>query len=41
LQRADMLILDESLAALDPHTLGDVFETLRARAPTLILIAHP
>jgi ATP-binding cassette, subfamily B, bacterial len=41
LQRANMLILDESLAALDPHTLGDVFEALLERAPTLVLIAHP
>jgi ATP-binding cassette, subfamily B, bacterial len=41
LQRAKLLILDESLAALDPHTLGDVFETVLARAPTLLLIAHP
>ena len=41
LQQAKLLILDESLAALDPHTLAEVFETILARACALLLIAHP
>lgn len=41
LQRPDILILDESLSALDPLTLRQVFSAMSARAPTLLLIAHP
>ncbi len=41
LQRPDVLILDESLAALDPRTLREVFAAVTERAPTLLLIAHP
>jgi ATP-binding cassette subfamily B protein len=41
LQRPDILILDESLSALDPLTLREVFAAVSARARTLLLIAHP
>lgn len=41
LQRADLLILDESLAALDPETLRQVSTCLLRRAGALLLIAHP
>lgn len=41
LQRAEVLILDESLGALDPQTLQQVAECLSRRAPALVLIAHP
>ncbi len=41
LQRADMVVLDESLAALDPENLRQCVECIRRRAPTLMLIAHP
>lgn len=41
LQRPDILILDESLSALDPLTMCEVFAAVTERAPTLLLIAHP
>lgn len=41
LQGAEFMILDESLAALDPHTLGQVLNGVLGRAPALLLIAHP
>jgi ATP-binding cassette, subfamily B, bacterial len=41
LQRADLVILDESLAALDPENLQQCLETLMRRAGTLLVIAHP
>jgi ATP-binding cassette subfamily B protein len=41
LQGGDVLVLDESLAALDPDTLAQCLECVMRRAPTLILIAHP
>ena len=37
LQSADVVVLDESFAALDPETLRSVL----ARAPSLVVIAHP
>lgn len=40
LQGADVLIFDESFAALDPETLELVLECVRRRAQTLIAIAH-
>jgi ATP-binding cassette subfamily B protein len=40
LQGADLLILDESLAALDPAARLQVLEAVRRRAGTLVLIAH-
>ena len=41
LQDADLLILDESFAALDPESLGAALDCARRRAKTLIVIAHP
>jgi ATP-binding cassette subfamily B protein len=40
LQRPDLLVLDECLAALDPATRLRVLEVLRRRAGTLLLIEH-
>jgi ATP-binding cassette, subfamily B, bacterial len=40
LQAPDLLILDESLAALDPETRLRVLEVVGRRAGTLVLIAH-
>jgi ATP-binding cassette subfamily B protein len=41
LQGADLIILDESFAALDPETLRRCLECVLKRAPTLMVIAHP
>jgi ATP-binding cassette subfamily B protein len=41
LQRADVLILDESFAALDPQTLRHTLGYVLEKAPTLVVIAHP
>lgn len=41
LQRPDVLILDESFAALDPENLDRALETVLRRAPALMVIAHP
>ncbi len=41
LQRADLLILDESFAALDPETMQQALTTVLRRAPALVVIAHP
>lgn len=41
LQRCDVVILDESLAALDPENMAATLRCMRARAPTLVVIAHP
>lgn len=41
LQGADILILDESLAALDPQTLRRTLTFVMERAPTVLIIAHP
>ncbi len=41
LQRADLVILDESFAALDPETLQKALRCVLKRAPTLLIIAHP
>ncbi len=41
LQRADLVILDESFAALDPENLRTALECTLARAETLMVIAHP
>jgi ATP-binding cassette, subfamily B, bacterial len=40
LQKAEIVVLDESLAALDPENLRQCLECILRRAPTLILIAH-
>ena len=41
LQRADLIILDESLAALDPENLEQCLLCVMKRAKTLMVIAHP
>ena len=41
LQGAELVILDESFAALDPATLRRCLEVAHRRAGTLIVIAHP
>lgn len=41
LQRARIMILDESFAALDPETLRRSLDCVLKRAPTLVVIAHP
>jgi ABC-type multidrug transport system fused ATPase/permease subunit len=41
LQRASMIILDESFAALDPNTLRRSLQSVMKRAPALMVIAHP
>lgn len=41
LQRSDVVILDESLAALDPENMAAALRCVRARAPSLVVIAHP
>ncbi len=40
LQNAELVVLDESFAALDPATLLQCITTALARAPTLMVIAH-
>ncbi len=41
LQRADMLILDESFGALDPENMRSAMESVLKRTPTMLVIAHP
>jgi ATP-binding cassette, subfamily B, bacterial len=41
LQPTDVIILDESFAALDPETLRDALHCALERSPTLVVIAHP
>jgi ATP-binding cassette subfamily B protein len=41
LQEADLIILDESFAALDPENLRQCLTSVLGRAPTLLVIAHP
>ena len=41
LQRADLLVLDESFAALDPQNLERALRCVLARAPAMVVIAHP
>jgi len=40
LSGADLLVLDESLSALDPETLERAHRALRERAPAVVMIAH-
>ena len=40
LQKADLVILDECLAALDPENFRQCLQCVLRRAPTLMLIAH-
>ena len=41
LQRAPLVILDESLAALDPKTLQLAIECIERHADAALVIAHP
>lgn len=41
LQKAELIILDESFAALDPENLHRALECVLRRAKTLLVIAHP
>ena len=41
LQQADLVVLDESFASLDPETMAISLRTVFRRAPTLLVIAHP
>ena len=38
---ASLVVLDESLAALDPETAAQVLQCVRRRARALIVVAHP
>jgi ATP-binding cassette subfamily B protein len=40
LQRSDLVLLDESFAALDPENLRQALLTARERAPSLVVVAH-
>ncbi|MGD0505858.1 MAG: ABC transporter ATP-binding protein [Steroidobacteraceae bacterium] len=40
LQKAEVVVLDESLAALDPENFRVCLQCIARRAPTMILIAH-
>ena len=41
LQGGEVLLLDESFAALDPPTLRRTLAFVLEKAPTLLVIAHP
>ena len=41
LQRADLIVLDESFAALDPETLRRAVRCVLGRSATLLVVAHP
>jgi ATP-binding cassette subfamily B protein len=41
LQNSEMIVLDESFAALDPETLRQSMECTLKRASTLLVVAHP
>jgi ATP-binding cassette subfamily B protein len=41
LQRAKLVVLDESFAALDPETLQQCLHCALEKAPSLMVIAHP
>jgi len=41
LQRAELIVLDESFAALDPESLRRALRCVLERARTLLVIAHP
>lgn len=41
LQGAELILLDESFAALDPENLGRALQYVLDRAPTLLVVAHP
>jgi ATP-binding cassette, subfamily B, bacterial len=41
LQNSELVVLDESFAALDPETLQRAIDCVVRRAPALVVIAHP
>ena len=41
LQGGRLVVLDESFAALDPHTVEACMRSVLKRAPALVVIAHP
>ena len=41
LQQADLIILDESFASLDPENMATALRTVLKRSKTLLVIAHP
>ncbi|HEY3057253.1 MAG TPA: ATP-binding cassette domain-containing protein [Thermoanaerobaculia bacterium] len=41
LQKSELVVLDESFAALDPETLRQAIDCVLRRAPALVVIAHP
>jgi ATP-binding cassette, subfamily B, bacterial len=41
LQNAELTVLDESFAALDPENLQRALRCVLDHAPTLLVIAHP
>jgi ATP-binding cassette subfamily B protein len=41
LQGAEVILVDESFGALDPHTLRVAIDATWEQAPTLLVIAHP
>ena len=41
LQNPDVLILDESFAQLDPENVQRAVDAVSARAPAVLLVAHP
>lgn len=41
LQGADLVVLDESFAALDPENLGRALRCVLSRAKAVLVIAHP
>jgi ATP-binding cassette subfamily B protein len=41
LQKADLIVLDESFAALDPKNLRSALQCVLKRSQTLIVVAHP
>ena len=41
LQRSELIVLDESFAALDPESLRRALQCVLERARTLLVIAHP
>jgi ATP-binding cassette subfamily B protein len=41
LQHADLVVLDESFASLDPETMQRALHCVLRRAPTLLVVAHP
>ena len=41
LQGVELIVLDESFAALDPETLQQAMDCVLQRASTLLVVAHP